>query len=712
VDRPSGHHQASVGIQIKGEEPLPRRMARRAFSCSLALIITAVTILAALQPAMAPEGPGGSSTAAPATIPSQTTSATTSISDPLPAARDSAGMVYDANAGYFLMFGGINRTGCPSGGSCGPTAYLDDTWTFANGVWKMLNLAIHPSARTEVGMGYDSATGKVILFGGIFANGYNFNDTWEFYKGAWTNITSTAGSPPPRHGQAMVYDAEDGYVLMFGGAHQAKGGQPAIGDTWRFNGFWGQVGSCGGPSQPSCGSSAPSPRYHSSIAYDTADQEVVLFGGTDYAGNERADTWTYVGSTWTNMTAASAATPPHQSGASMAYSSALKHVVMFGGQIAAPTVTFTNSTWEWQSGTWTLLKPSDSPSARGSAAMAYNSSGGFLLLFGGKCLPAPTCDSNNTWEYLSDFWAEIPLANPPSRYDGMMAYDTADGYLVLFGGAPGSGCGTAPVRLCNDTWKFSGGVWTNITPRISPPARWEAGMTYDGKDGYVLLFGGLGISGYLADTWKFTRGVWTNITTSPSPLPRDGMGLAYDAADGYTLLFGGYCPQCSGGHAGDTWEFSGGSWTQVTPTASPSARNSMMMTYDTKDGYILMFGGDGCAPAFCTSETWKFVGGAWTNITTTPAPLGRYVAVMKYDSSAGYVILYGGCHALSSPCNLSDTWKFVSGLWTNISGSVGSMPAQAGPMLSFDPKDNIAVLLGNVYYPYTWAFWNGKWTEL
>jgi hypothetical protein len=453
------------------------------------------------------------------------------------------------------------------------------------------------------------------------------------------------------------------------------------------------------------------------MAYDTATKSVVLFGGMGSPTKAFSDTWTYAGGIWTNRTATTGKSPRPSYDTSMAYSSSLGKVVLFGGEnnFLAPS----NLTWAWSGKGWSnLTRTAGSfPPARFSAALAGNSSSGLVLLFGGTSCRPPTssCALGDTWEFANGQWVLPPTAfvNPPSRSGAMMTYDAKDGYVLLFGGAPGNGCATAPSRQCNDTWKFQAGAWTNITPFVSPPARYGGGMTYDAKDGYVVLFGGLEQSTYLSDTWKFVGGVWTNIssTASTPPLPRNDLGMTYDAKDGYIVLFGGYCPQCTGGHAGDTWKFVGGSWTQLSPSASPSARNSMSMTYDAKDGYVVLFGGDGCSQPTCGAETWTFSGGTWTQLSPGSAPVYRYRAAMGFDAKDGYVVLFGGNTPLTS-IQHDDTWEFVGGVWTNVTATAGAMPGQSYTTMTYDPAAKAIVMLGNVYYPFTWEFSKGSWMLL
>jgi len=81
-------------------------------------------------------------------------------------------------------------------------------------------------------------------------------------------------------------------VVLFGGYDQGSG--TTFNDTWTFNGStWTQVGP---PSSPSA---------RTSPAMGTMGDLVVLFGGADAAGQYLRDTWTFNGSDWTQVTVAS-----------------------------------------------------------------------------------------------------------------------------------------------------------------------------------------------------------------------------------------------------------------------------------------------------------------------------------------------------------------------------------------------------------------------
>ena len=88
-------------------------------------------------------------------------------------------------------------------------------------------------------------------------------------------------------------------------------------------------------------------------------------------------------------------------------------------------------------------------------------------------------------------------------------------------------------------------------------------MTYDQNVGKVLLFGGLAGAGSVADTWEFSGGSWTQLSPTNSPTARLSSAMAYDPPDKIDVLFGGIGHTVSSPPIfGDTWEFSSGSWAQ------------------------------------------------------------------------------------------------------------------------------------------------------
>src|SRR2546427_108687 len=295
-------------------------------------------------------------------------------------------------------------------------------------------------------------------------------------------------------------------------------------------------------------------------------------------------------------------------------------------------------------------------------------------------------------------WTELAAAHPSASFLSGIAYDAfpADRSPVFFGGPPVNP--TTPGRLTSalrDTWRFSGGTWTNITTVTGPSARPGASISFDPADGYLLLFGGQSPTAILGDTWKFSSGSWTSISTSTDPGRRVLGSMSYDATigDDYLVLFGGAnvtSITSSHGYSDlrrDTWKFSAGSWTNITTATGPVSQFGSPIVFDAGQGagYVLFFSTDGLS--------WKFSAGVWTSIIT-PSPSLRASPSMVYDAADGYVILFGGTsQSYPNPTFIffHDTWKFQAGVWTNITVS-GAPTPRAAVSMAYDAADGYVVL--------------------
>ena len=67
---------------------------------------------------------------------------------------------------------------------------------------------------------------------------------------------------------------------------------------------------------------------------------------------------------------------------------------------------------------------------------------------------------------------------------------------------------------------------------------------------------------------------WTNLssTLGVAPAPTLYQAMAFDPADNYTVLFGGLSVTPVTHAINTTWAFANGSWKQLQPAVSPSAR--------------------------------------------------------------------------------------------------------------------------------------------
>ncbi len=317
-----------------------------------------------------------------------------------------------------------------------------------------------------------------------------------------------------------------------------------------------------------------------------------------------------------------------------------------------------------QTPSWTQLKPTTQPPGRLSPAMTYDSARQRTVLFGG-IVTFPAAD---TWEWNGKNWTELePSTRPPHRRGHPMAYDADRQRTVLFGGYGVNG-------LLGDTWEWDGKNWTKFGPTTSPATRGGPAMAYDTARRRTVLFGGYrGI--WLADTWEWNGKNWTEVTPVKSPPGRLFHAMAYDSCRRRLVLFGG-----SGGasapYLGDTWEWDGESWREMKPAASPTARYSHAMAYDSARQRVVLFGGVTGQPASALGDTWEWDGTNWTQIKLKNTPPARQAHAMAYDSGRRRTVLFGGVN--SGPF-LTDTWEYsgpvpalVADTWTVSIGTGGT----------------------------------------
>jgi hypothetical protein len=280
-----------------------------------------------------------------------------------------------------------------------------------------------------------------------------------------------------------------------------------------------------------------------------------------------------------------------------------------------------------------------------------------------------------------------------------MTYDEADGYVLLFGGLSVN----AGVQH-GDTWTFQSGVWTNRHTATAPAPRYGAAMAYDAADGYVVLFGGINsVPAWLGDTWTYSAGVWTLVPGGAGPAGRAYAAMTYDWADGYLLMFGGYNGSSTTFY-NDTWEFSAGAWNVPTGLSSmaPSTRSGSEMAYDSEDGDVVLFSGQQSTGAIY-GDTWYYLNGTWSNITAfvAGAPGGLAYAGMVDDTYDGYLVLFGGLDQFGFA--YGNTWSYLAGTWATVN-PVHVPGVDYAQVMAFDPVTNQVVLESGVFVSGTWTY--------
>ncbi|HEV2449027.1 MAG TPA: hypothetical protein VGU43_01295, partial [Thermoplasmata archaeon] len=140
---------------------------------------------------------------------------------------------------------------------------------------------------------------------------------------------------------------------------------------------------------------------------------------------------------------------------------------------------------------------------------------------------------------LGSLGSGLPVAaprpnNPGPLYGASMAFDPSGSVdaVILFGGVRTSG------YVSGETWSFASGSWYNFTGLIrAPPGRWGASMAFDAADGYLLMMGGCGVApigGFcpfaLPDSWSLSANGWAPADPASWGPFGNGPGPVYDAA--------------------------------------------------------------------------------------------------------------------------------------------------------------------------------------
>lgn len=197
---------------------------------------------------------------------------------------------------------------------------------------------------------------------------------------------------------------------------------------------------------------SPKDRYFPSLAYDSVNKKILLFGGYNYdTGEEYGDTWLYdpQNHTWQELNLS--LSPP----ASWAYRAATdfkRNVVV----LHSPS-----ETWEWNGSAWSKTSTSGPKYYYGN--LTFDSNLQKIVYFGGYQYPADVC-KNETWIYDGAVWQKLSVSNPPEkRCDSVLAFDKNIGKTVLWGGS------NEYYDVFSDLWSFDGTQWQQIAYCGKPP---------------------------------------------------------------------------------------------------------------------------------------------------------------------------------------------------------------------------------------------------
>jgi hypothetical protein len=537
------------------------------------------------------------------------------IVTPGPWSRSRHGMVFDGGLQEIVVFGG-------QGGSS--TSFYGDTWAFDGSAWRDLGVA-GPSPRARFGMAYDTARQRAVLYGGTGIIGHQpqySDETWEWDGQGWHLRTPTA-RPPLRAQTAMAYDSIRGRTVLFGGSGVAAG-MPYHGDTWEWDGTTWLLRHAGG-----AGSGAPSPRGAHRLVFDAQRGRTVLFGGSD--GGPLGDLWEWDGGVWHQRHSPGApAGPEARSDHTMAYHAPTGRTIVSGGFTSPSGGTPFYDTWSWDGQQWrfeTGPGPSTgitsvlvydaaqreplrmgfdtqlwgwdgdrwrprSPSVQVDNehyAGAYDSTRQEVVVFGWWGLEART----SVWDGQTWTMHVHPPGSeaPTRRVYHAMGHDPVRGRTVLFGGRDAG----PPWANYNDTWEWDGASWTRVQGAGGPALAWGHRLAWDSSQNRMLMVMAGEVWSYDGATWSL-RAAGGSATVNPA--------VAFDPERRRLLVFGGLeWPETSD----ELWALDGNGWSQLA-IAGPRGREFTHMAWDERRRRMVLFGGTAdIGQHLPQDDTWELI---------------------------------------------------------------------------------------------------------
>jgi hypothetical protein len=144
-----------------------------------------------------------------------------------PSPRQGPAMAFDSSRNRTVLFGGRDTT---------TGARQNDTWEWDGTAWSRIATAAAPYARSWHSMAFDPVRNRTILFGGDHIQPFSLgeeNDTWEWDGAQWTRDWTDA-APSIRAGQSMVWDTALGRIVLFGGFNAGVSPNTYSNETWEL----------------------------------------------------------------------------------------------------------------------------------------------------------------------------------------------------------------------------------------------------------------------------------------------------------------------------------------------------------------------------------------------------------------------------------------------------------------------------------------------
>jgi hypothetical protein len=209
-------------------------------------------------------------------------------------ARDNQTAVYDPATNGMIAFGGsLANFGTDQNDVhvLSPANGSSPTWT------TLSPSGIPPGVREGASAVYDTSHNRMIVFGGLDAissccpyNILDYNDVWVLSNAnghggtpAWTQLQPQGSPPPPRSDHSAVYDSAGNNMYVFGGLSWSNQTQSytALGDVWKLSNANGLGTTTPTWAQIGQRGTPPGGNADQGAAFDRANGRMISYGGED-----------------------------------------------------------------------------------------------------------------------------------------------------------------------------------------------------------------------------------------------------------------------------------------------------------------------------------------------------------------------------------------------------------------------------------------------
>lgn len=369
----------------------------------------------------------------------------------------------------------------------------------------------------------------------IAVQGRAYSTALTAINGTFPFTWSTPATPPARLGSSVVYDPLNSRMIVFGGGTGST--SPCQNDTWVLSNANGVNGSPTWTQLLPSGI-APSRRINHTAVYDSATNQMIVFGGNncfneDTGGTFYNDVWVLTNAnglggtpTWRQLQI-TGTVPGTRENHTAVYDSATNRMIIFGGTGFRSQNGPFNDVWvlinangSGGTPTWSQLTPASSPLPTSTATAVYDPSSNRMIMDGSNFT------FGTTWILsFANGLGGTPVWNPklvsatrPSLSGQSAVYDSTSNQMIVFGGNSASGAAVSDTWVLPNANSFAGGdAWTQLSPTGAPPGRAAHGAAFDPSTRQMLIFGGQGTTTNLNDVWNLRLGSTTPAWAQLSP---------------------------------------------------------------------------------------------------------------------------------------------------------------------------------------------------